>query len=78
MQTASLEREASDLLITIGGSIEKWILERARSNVEQASSANAGSIIRADDINKAFHAFLDERGGDIRRAFEHHTPLKAG
>ena len=69
METTKLDAGANKLLISIGGHVEKWILNNARSNVESISPGeNVTATITADNVRVSFQAFLNHGIGDIAKA----------
>ena len=68
MSKTNLDPDAYELLIAIGGHIEKWILDHARATSEGASPGVNGVVtIRIDYIRNSLEAFLDHGVSDITK-----------
>jgi len=68
MSKTNLHPDAYKLLIAIGGHIEKWILNDARTTSEGVSPGlSSPATIRVDDIRNSLEAFLDHGVSDIRK-----------
>ena len=57
MTNSMLDREAAELLTSIGVAIERWILNHARSIADSRPDKQGEAIVRRDDIKKSLQAF---------------------
>ncbi len=85
MSETNLDREAYRLLGAIGGHIEQWILDDARSTLEGSSPTAGGVVtIQVDDIRNSLQAFLGHGVSDIKNLIgdksgpKLHALLRAG
>ena len=69
METIKLDAGANQLLISIGGHVEKWILNSARVRAESnGPEDHATATISSDDIRQAFEVFLSHGITDVADA----------
>ena len=66
MEDTILDRDAYRLLLVIGGKVEQWILEHARSNAEAQKPQGSPAVrIQPAHIRESLRAFLVEGIGEL-------------
>lgn len=70
MERLRLDRDAHRLLVSIGGTVEQWILDRAQAAASGRTIAARPHTISVHDIRDSIQALLDDGAVELKGSVE--------